>query len=190
MVGALDGITEAFRNGGGVPQSDFDPKMWDAMERYSGSWFENFLCQVWIPAMPDVQSKLEGGAKVTDIGCGRGRALIKMAQAFPKSQYKGYDDYGPTVDLASGKAKKAGVETRVSFQELDASKGLPEKYDIITTFDVVHDAVDPQGLLRSIRQAMKDDGIYVCLDMNCSDNWRRTRGRWGACFIVSACCTA
>ena len=39
--------------------------------------------------MPDVKAKLEQGALVADVGCGRGRALIKMAQVFPKSRYVG-----------------------------------------------------------------------------------------------------
>ena len=40
---------------------------------------------------------------------------------------------------------------------------------MITTFDVVHDAVDPLGLLRSIRDALRPGGSYLCLEINCSD---------------------
>jgi SAM-dependent methyltransferase len=70
----------------------------------------------------------------------------------------------------------------VRFQQLDASRGIPEQYDIITTFDVVHDAVDPLGLLRAIRQGLQPDGIYVCLDINCSDKLEENAGPLGAMF--------
>lgn len=182
MTARLDRLAEAFRKGGGVPQSAYDDNMWDGMERFSSGWFENLLTQQWIPAMPDVQAKLERGARVADVGCGRGRALIKLAQTFPKSRYVGYDVFGPTIERAAAKAHAAGVEDRVSFQQYDASMGLPEQFDVITTFDVVHDSVDPLGLLRAIRQALRSDGIYVCLDINCSDKLEQNIGTLGAMF--------
>jgi len=33
--------------------------------------------------MPDVKAHLERGCDVADVGCVRGRGLIKLAQAFP-----------------------------------------------------------------------------------------------------------
>ena len=119
---------------------------------------------------------------MADVGCGRGRALIKMAQVFPKSRYVGYDVFQPSVDRATANAKAAGVAEQVSFHQLDASTGLPEQYDVITTFDVVHAAVDPHGLLRSIRAALRSDGIYVCLDINCSERLEENAGPLGAMF--------
>ena len=88
---------------------------WDGAERFGMSSVENLLTQQWIPAMPDVQAKLERGALVADVGCGRGGALIKMAQVFPKSRYVGYDVFQPSVDRATANAKAAGVADQVSF---------------------------------------------------------------------------
>src|SRR6478609_1450804 len=98
--------------------------------------------------MPEVQAKLERGALVADVGCGRGRALIKLAQAFPQSRYTGFDIFPPTIERAARNADTAGVSDRVRCEARDVSKGLTEKYDVVTTFDVVHDAIDPAGLLR------------------------------------------
>ena len=182
LIAVLDRVTESFRHGGGVPQSAYDARVWDGLERFSMGWFENLLTQQWIPAMPDVQAKLENGALVADIGCGRGRALIKMAQAFPKSRYVGYDVFQPSIDRATANAHAAGVADRLSFQQLDASAGLPEQYDVIATFDVVHDAADPRGMLRSIRRGLRPDGVYVCLDINCSDKLEENAGPLGAMF--------
>jgi tRNA G46 methylase TrmB len=68
--------------------------MWDGLERFTSTWFENLLLQQWIPSMPDVKAHLERGCDVADVGCGRGHALIKLAQAFPRSRYVGYDNFG------------------------------------------------------------------------------------------------
>jgi SAM-dependent methyltransferase len=156
--------------------------MWDGLERFTSTWFENLLLQQWIPAMPEVKAHLERGCDVADVGCGRGRAVIKLAQAFPRSRYVGYDNFGPTVARATENAREVGVSDRVGFEERDVSKGLPAEFDVITTFDVVHDAVDPLQLLRSIRCALRPGGIYVCLDMNCSDKLEENANPLGAMF--------
>jgi SAM-dependent methyltransferase len=182
LMAVFDQVAEAFQKGGGVRQADYPPAMWDGLERFTAGWFNNLLLQQWIPAMPNVESRLKGGGRVADVGCGRGRALIKLAEAFPASQYFGYDAYGPAVQEATGRAKAAGVDDRVTFKELDVSKGLPGQFDLVSTFDVVHDAVDPVGLLRAIRQALRPEGIYVCLDVNCSDKLEENAGPLGAMF--------
>lgn len=182
LVRVLDELTGTFRKGGGVPQSSYDRNLWDGMERFTNSWFNNHLLQEWIPAMSAVQAKLESGAKMADIGCGRGRALILLAKAFPKSTFVGYDVWPPQLETAADKAKAEGVGDRVRFEQLDVVEGLPEKYDIISTFDVVHDSVDPLGLLRSIRAALKEEGSYIRLDVNCSDRLEENKGPLGAMF--------
>ncbi len=182
LTSVLDLVTEAFRRGGGVSQTAYPADMWDGLERFSAGWFENLLLQQWVPAMPDVQAHLERGADVADVGCGRGRALVKLAQAFPRSRYVGYDVFGPTVTRATERAQAAGVADRVRFEECDVSAGLPQQFDVIATFDVVHDSVDPLGLLRSIRRALRPDGVYVCLDINCSDKLEDNANPLGAMF--------
>ena len=178
----VDRIAEAFRLGGGVPQSAYDSRFWDGMERFSGGWYDNQLVQQWVPAMPDVERKLRDGALVADVGCGRGRAAIRLAQTFPASRYVGYDVFAPSVERATAHAREAGVADRVRFEVRDAASDLPDGFDVITTFDVLHDAADPVGVLRSIFRALKPDGIYVCLDVNCSDKLEENTGPLGSLF--------
>jgi 2-polyprenyl-3-methyl-5-hydroxy-6-metoxy-1,4-benzoquinol methylase len=180
--GVLDQLTEAFRHGGGVTQPSYSEDWWAGMERFTAGWFENLLLQTWIPAMPRVREALERGAHVADVGCNRGRALIKLARAFPNSRFVGYDVFEPAIRLATERAAGAGVSERMRFEQRDVSQGLPEGFDVITTFDVVHDAVDPVGLLRAIRHALRPDGTYVCLDINCSDKLEENAGPLGALF--------
>ena len=182
QAGVFDQVVSAFRSGGGVPQSQYTDMMWDGLERLTSTWFENLMLQQWIPAMPDVKKHLAHGCDLADVGCGRGRGIIKLAETFPRSRYVGYDNFGPTVARATDNARKAGVSDRVRFEERDVSKGLPAEFDVITTFDVVHDAVDPLELLRSIRRALRPGGVYVCLDINCSDKLEENANPLGAMF--------
>ncbi len=182
IIGPLDQLARAFREGGGVPQSAYHADFWAGMERFTAGWFESHLLQDWIPAMPDVKAKLESGAAVADIGCGSGRALFKLAEAFPKGSYVGYDIAEAQVERAQTNARNNGLGDRVKFRLHDVVEGLPEQHDIITTFDVIHDAIDPLGILRAIRQGLKPGGIYVCLDINCSDKLEENAGPLGALF--------
>jgi 2-polyprenyl-3-methyl-5-hydroxy-6-metoxy-1,4-benzoquinol methylase len=182
MVGPLNQLIQVFQHGGGVPQSAYDHNMWDGLERFTASWFEHLLIPVWLETLPEVQARLERGALVADVGCGRGKALIKLAQAFPRSHYVGYDSFEPTIEEATAHAQAAGVADKVRFEHRDATAGLPEQYDVITTFDVVHDAIDPRGLLRAIRRALRSDGWYVCLDINCAEHLEGNAGPLGSLF--------
>jgi SAM-dependent methyltransferase len=177
-----DPLTHAFQRGGGVPQSAYDVRFWEGMDRFTAGWFNHSLMQTWLPAMPDVQSKLERGMELADVGCGRGLALIRLAQAYPASRFVGYDAFAPNIDVARDRAARAGVASHVRFETLDVQRTLPRTFDVITTFDVVHDAVDPLGLLQSIRRSLSPDGIYVCLDTNCSARLQENSGPIGSLF--------
>jgi 2-polyprenyl-3-methyl-5-hydroxy-6-metoxy-1,4-benzoquinol methylase len=182
LVGPINQLMQAFRSGGGVPMEAYDPSTWEGVTRFTSSWFENLLVPVWLPAMPEVGAKLERGALVADVGCGQGKALIKLAQTYPQSRYVGYDNFAPSIQQATANAQAAGVADRVRFEQRDVSEGLPEQYDVITTFDVVHDAVNPRGLLRAIRNALRPGGRYVCLEINSSDRLEENIGLLGALF--------
>jgi len=182
MAGPLETLVQAFQRGGGVAQANYDENVWDGMERFTNGWYENMLVQQWLPLMPDVQERLTRGVSVADIGCGRGRGIIKLAQSFPCSRYVGYDVFQPTIDRANANAQAAGVADRVRFQHLDASHDLPEQYDVITTFDVVHDAADPRGMLQSIRKALRPDGRYLCLEINAAETVEGNAGPLGTLF--------
>lgn len=181
-LATLGRVVTAFRQGGGVAPADFASDTWEGIERFTNGWFNNLLVQQWLPLMPDVQDKLEQGGDVADVGCGHGRALIKLAQAFPTSRYVGFDLLPEQVARARANAAAAGVSDRVRFEQCDAAAGLPGSYDVVTSFDVVHDAADPAGLLGAIRHALKPDGIYVCVDINCSDRLEENLGPKGAFF--------
>ena len=166
----IDRLIEAFRDGGGVPQSAYPRGTWHGMCRFTRPFYDHLLVQQWVPAIEGLQERLERGVRWADVGCGAGLALIRLAQAFPNSSFVGYDGFDGQLELARQEAAAAGVEDRVRFEVLDATAGLPERYDVVSTFDVVHDAVDPYGLVRALRDALEPDGTYVLLEMNCADD--------------------
>ncbi|MFC9915315.1 methyltransferase domain-containing protein [Streptomyces sp. NPDC127197] len=162
-------LCEMFRSGGGVPQSDYPDILWDGMSRFTGSWFESVMVDDWLSTFPHVVEGLERGIDVADVGCGAGRALIVLAKAFPRSRFTSFDNFPGQVERARQNAEKAGVADRVTFETMDVAQGLPGRYDLITTFDVIHDAAEPKQLLSAIRAAVKDDGDYLMLEINCRD---------------------
>ncbi|WP_328988985.1 methyltransferase domain-containing protein [Kribbella sp. NBC_01245] len=171
LLGAIqryDQILTSFRSGGGVHHDHLHPDVGLGTARFTAAWHEHLLVPEWLPLVPETRALLDHGADVADVGCGAGLACISLARNFPASRFVGYDVSQAAVDAARLNAKEAGVEDRVSFEVLDASQGLPRMFDVITTFDVVHDAVAPRALLRSIRDALREGGRYLCLDINCS----------------------
>ncbi len=159
-------LKEAFKTGRGVPQSEYPPETWEAMERSSAGMYRNQLVRKWLPAMPQVIEALNAGGSSLDVGCGSGRAAIAIAKAFPNAKVFGYDAHPGSIERAQANARAAGAN--VTFQVVDCTKLPKEQFDFISTFDVVHDSVDPVGLLRSIRGALKAGGTYLMVEVNVS----------------------
>ncbi len=162
-------LLEAFRSGKGVAQSEYPPEVFEAMERSSAPMYRHSLIRKWMPAMPHAIEALSAGGNGLDVGCGSGRAAIALATAYPKARLFGYDAHPGSVERARANARAAGVGDRVTFEVVDCTR-LPEgKFDFISTFDVVHDSVDPVGLLKSIRGALTPDGTYLMVEVNVSN---------------------
>ncbi|MGH7863540.1 MAG: methyltransferase domain-containing protein [Candidatus Binataceae bacterium] len=161
-------LKDAFERGGGVPQSAYPPELWEAMERSSAAMYKHRLVRKWLPAMPQVVERLSNGGSALDVGCGSGRAAIAIAKGFPKARVSGYDVHPGSVERARANAKAEGVGDRVTFEVVDGARLPAGEFDLVSTFDVVHDSVDPVGLVRAIRNAIKPDGTYFMVEVNVS----------------------
>lgn len=164
----VDELTEAFRHGGGVPQERFGDEFWCGFERFTRTAFRNNLVQDWIPAMPDVDAQLRAGGTVADIGCGNGQALLYLAQGYPAASLVGYDNYAPAIAAANANALAAGVADRVRYEVVDVTQGIPGTFDLITSFDVVHDMPHPRPAMQEIKRALNPGGAYFVLEFNFS----------------------
>jgi 2-polyprenyl-3-methyl-5-hydroxy-6-metoxy-1,4-benzoquinol methylase len=165
LMGSVeDGIVESFKNGGGVPYSAF-PRFHEVMAEDSGQTVVAALTDHILPLVPGLIKRLESGIEVLDVGCGSGRALNLMARMFPNSRFVGYDFSEEAIARARTEAKEHGT-TNVRFEVKDAAV-LDEKarYDLITTFDAIHDQADPAAVLKGIAAALKEDGVYLMQDI-------------------------
>ncbi|MGH7916715.1 MAG: methyltransferase domain-containing protein [Candidatus Binataceae bacterium] len=163
-------LLDAFRSGKGLPQSEYPPEVFEAIERGSAPMYQHQLLKKWLPAMPQVIEGLNRGGSALDVGCGSGRGVITIAKAFTNARVFGYDAHQGSVDRARANAQAAGVGDRATFEVVDCTRLPAEQFDFISTFDVVHDSVDPLALLRSIRNAIKPDGTYLMVEVNVSPN--------------------
>lgn len=179
LPAVLDGVAGSFKTGGGVPQSSYPERYFAATTRAAVTRDANFLVQVWVPAVEGLQSRLEAGIDVADIGCGGGSALVQLARAFPKSRFWGYDIHQPNIDSAKQLAEKEGLADRVEFQVVDAAAGLDRSFDLITALDVIHDAADPAGLLSVIRRSLALDGTFLCFEFPYSEKLEENVGPMG-----------
>ena len=85
MLRPLDALAEAFRSGGGVPQSVYPADAWDGMRRFSQGWFENLLLQEWIPAAARARSIWPANASYPT-NCERGNDCASLITASPEPQ--------------------------------------------------------------------------------------------------------
>lgn len=168
LLGAVeDRIIDCFYKGGGVPYSEFK-RFHAVMAEDSGQTIVSALFDHVLPLIPGLMEALQQGIDVLDVGCGSGRALNKLAEAFPNSRFTGYDFSGEAIANANAEAQHRKL-TNVQFQVKDASTlNEPDRYDLITTFDAVHDQAKPDIVLRNIHKALRPDGIYLMQDIHAS----------------------
>jgi 2-polyprenyl-3-methyl-5-hydroxy-6-metoxy-1,4-benzoquinol methylase len=157
-------IAEAFKSGKGVGWHEHDSRLYATTDRIFRNGYAVHLVADWIPALDGADAKLRTGALVADVGCGYGSSTILMAQAYPMSQFVGYDYHEPSISHARRAAREAGVEDRVRF-EVAAGAATPKAaFDVICCFDCVHDMGDPAGVLSHLREALKPNGTLMIVE--------------------------
>lgn len=164
MTRTVDVVAAAFRAGEGVTPDAYPDELYLAMERMSRSWLDTLLVEQWLPAVAGLAGRLTRGGRVVDIGCGGGRALIRLAQAFPRSEFLGIDLHPSAIDRATAAVERAGMADRIQLGTADAAAGLPGPVDLVTLFDVLHDSPRPEAVLRAARAALAADGTVLILE--------------------------
>jgi SAM-dependent methyltransferase len=163
-------LTEAFRNGGGVPFGDFGPEIVEAIERLFRAGYEAWVADEWILAVSDLKAKLEAGADVAEVGCGAGQCIVPVAAAYPNSRFTGYDVDTTSIVRARAKAATAGVSDRLVFEQI-AAENIPaaDRFDLLMAFNCIHDMANPRGALANIWRALKPGGVLMWSEARASD---------------------
>jgi 2-polyprenyl-3-methyl-5-hydroxy-6-metoxy-1,4-benzoquinol methylase len=167
-----DAIVECFEKGGGVPYEKF-PRFHDVMAEDSGQSVLSSLESHILPLVPGLVDDLARGIRVLDAGCGRGRVMIRMAELFPTSRFVGMDLSEHAIDGARREAAARGLGN-IEFAAADLGEfhrtAEPDSFQLITTFDAVHDQAKPLNLLRGIHRALRPEGVYLMQDIKGSSH--------------------
>ncbi len=169
-LAAVPRIADSFRSGAGMGWHEHVDGVFHGCEKFFRPGYAANLVTSWIPALNDVREKLEAGARVADVGCGKGASTILMAKAFPKSRFFGFDYHDKSIEAARESAGRVGVADRVSF-EVSRAKEFPGKdYDFVAVFDCLHDMGDPIGAAAHVRQSLDKDGTWMIVEPFANDN--------------------
>jgi SAM-dependent methyltransferase len=157
-------ITDAFRTGAGMGWHEHHDDVPAGCEMFFRPGYLANLVPSWIPALDGVPAKLAAGARVADVGCGLGASTVLMAQAFPNSRFAGSDYHTASIELARKRAADGGVEDRTTFEVASAQDFTGDDYDLVATFDCLHDMGDPAGAARHVREAVAPDGTWLIVE--------------------------
>jgi ubiquinone/menaquinone biosynthesis C-methylase UbiE len=163
-------ITERFRTGEGLGWHEQDEDVFVGCEQFFRPGYIANLVPSWIPSLEGVEDKLRTGAKVADIGCGLGASTILMATEFSASTFVGSDYHARSIELAEKAAGDAGVAERVSFETATATDFSGTGYDLVATFDCLHDMGDPLAAAKHVRQSLAPDGTWLVVEPAAGDS--------------------
>lgn len=176
-------ITAAFQSGEGVAWGNHNSCLFCGTEKFFRPSYKANLVSTWIPALNGMEEKLKKGAKVADVGCGHGASTLVMAEAFPNSEFIGYDIHDKSIEHAAQMAKESGL-SNISF-EVATAKNFPGKgYDLVTFFDSLHDMGDPVGACTHVRKALHKDGTCMIVEPFANDRLEDNLNPVGRAFYA------
>jgi len=165
LLGTIDGLEESFRTGVGAPYDSFGRQVAVGVERTLAPFFRTRLVPEVLPRLEGAVEKLEAGARVADVGCGAGLALVEMAKAFPRSEFHGYDNSRFALARAEAHKAEAAVANLTFHETTHARLPEDESFDLITTFDCIHDMTHPTEAIAAIRRSLRSDGTWFVADI-------------------------
>jgi SAM-dependent methyltransferase len=168
-LAAVPRIAESFRTGAGMGWHEHVDGVFHGCENFFRPGYAANLVSSWIPALNGVKEKLEAGARVADVGCGKGASTILMAKAFPRSRFFGFDYHDQSIEAARESAKQNGVAGRITFEVVKAKEFPGKDYDFVSVFDCLHDMGDPVGAAAHVRRALAADGTWMIVEPFAND---------------------
>ncbi len=182
-----DHVADAFRHGRGVPYDRYH-RFHEVMAEESGQTVVAGLRDQILPLVDGLREQLERGIDVLDIGCGSGRAAVELASLFPRSRVSGFDLSAEAIQAARRLADQRGL-ANVRFEVRDLAEVKDEScYDLITSFDVIHDQARPAEVLAMVRRALRPGAVFLMQDIAACSHVHHNIGAPLAPFIYTISC--
>ena len=164
VLQAEDQITKAFRGDGRLAWGDQAPCLFGAVDRFYRTGYAASLVDDWIPSLARAVRDLDDGGRVADVGCGRGTALVMMAEAFPSATFVGIDNHDASLTRASERIASSGLGSRVRLERATAATFGNGPFDLICFFDALHDMGDPSAAIRNARAHLAPTGSVMLVE--------------------------
>jgi len=169
-LAAVPRIADSFRTGAGMGWHEHVDSVFHGCEKFFRPGYAANLVSSWIPSLDGVEEKLQAGARVADVGCGKGASTRLMAKAFPKSRFFGFDYHDKSIEGARESAKREDLSDRVTFEVATAKEYPGKDYDFVAVFDCLHDMGDPVGAAKHVRQSLAKDGTWMIVEPFANDH--------------------
>lgn len=190
FAGVEDDVIECFKHGGGVPYEKYE-RFHAVMREDSGQSVLSSLDAHVLPLVPGLEDRLTAGIRVLDAGCGSGRIMNHLAARFPNSRFTGMDLSQEAIAFARAEAAERSLSnTEFAARDLsDFDETAPsEQFDLVTTFDAIHDQGRPLRVLKGIHKALKPAGLYLMQDIRGSSHVHKNIDHPFGTFIYTASC--
>jgi SAM-dependent methyltransferase len=150
-----------------VPYSEFRPDFTDYMDASWRLLYDGLLVKGFLPVVKGLPERLAEGVRVADLGCGTGHAINLMAREYPRSDFVGYDISEEAIERARAEARGIGL-ANARFEVADVARLPDGQFDLITSFDSIHDQRDPAAVLRSAAASLAPGGVYLAIEPRAS----------------------
>jgi len=167
---SLKRMPDAFKTGIGANYDSHGPDGAIGIERSFEPWNNANLIPVVLPAVGVVQ-RLRDGARVADIGCGAGGAVLRMAREFPNSRFVGYDISTYALARANERLAESGLTNARFVDPRIEPLPLDHSVDFVCTFDCIHDMTHPANVMQAIHQSLHPDGVWLLVDIKAHDGF-------------------
>ncbi|MGA0894081.1 MAG: class I SAM-dependent methyltransferase [Ilumatobacteraceae bacterium] len=168
---ALDHVSESFRSGIGHDYDSHGPEGAVGIERSFEPWNRAHLLPTVLPALDGMVDRLHAGARIADVGCGAGGAVLLMASAFPSSTVTGYDISHYALARARERLVAAGARNAEFCDPRQQPLPADHSLDLVCTFDCIHDMAHPHEVIAAIHQSLRPDGTWLLVDIKALDTF-------------------
>jgi 2-polyprenyl-3-methyl-5-hydroxy-6-metoxy-1,4-benzoquinol methylase len=119
----------------------------------------------WIPSMPDIETILQAGGRVADVGCGLGWSCIALAKGFEQVEIDGIDPDELSIIEAVANTEKEGLSNRIHYHvDTIENAKVNGPYELITAFECLHDMPYPVEALRRMKELVDPAGAVLIAD--------------------------